>query len=708
MSTTSTNEPVDHDAHLPAFIAEMEEDPWLEIKWKRGLVRKMRDFARDSGGEDSRRRGGRFAYQLSNRQRIGNAIGAPQAMVKIVRNGGAGSSSDLISQLSYLSREGELTLDEHGPDGDFFVRGRDEIKGLAHAWGESWDTAARYDGRSARAGSQTYHIVVSFPAGIEAEPARDAVDQFADRFLNSGEFGDTWRHIRAWHTDTDHPHMHLVVDRRGSSGRMMQIHPAKDINPQRLRSLQVETASEFGILLNDTPRASRGLSSPALSTEGWRAQDGGKCIERSKHRQAYADLTAGFAHDIVPHEAQSLEMLGGQVRAHAKSLPASSDDPHHRTMNRFAASLAAASRTLQSQKEILILPANTRTNDPVTIETLQRMSPEELSSTMRSAVKDAQKLAPGIVDEEQRAALEAVTGRIRQLFAQTIPEFRPAIDQHDRSDGLEPIVRSRGSADETREKAAATTAQRLQRDGDELETVQYDDGPTVPRDPAKTLDQADARIAEAYALRGLNGERALARIKSGLEATAETRNHWHEAEVTERMAAGDVPRGVAEKEITELHTYAAKTYRASERAIQRGVSLDATEVYAPEDPVISRRREERGRLGYSVRTRAPERERDARADDLQIEPPKAFADDLAETPDEERSEPSTPRNGSAQETRPPSREQEDAPGNRLTEEELRQVLNARERELTEAQKQRDVERGIDRNNAQDRGLGLAD
>ena len=686
----------------------MEEDPWLEIKWKRGLVRKMRDFARDSGGEDSRQHGGRFAYQLSNRQRIGNAIGAPQAMVKIVRKGGAGSSGDLISQLSYLSREGDLTLDEHGPDGDFFVRGKDEIKGLAHAWGASWDTAARYDGRSARAGAQTYHVVVSFPARIEAETARDAADQFADRFLNSGEFGDTWRHIRAWHTDTDHPHMHLVVDRRGSSGRMMQIHPAKNINPQRLRSLQVETASEFGILLNDTPRASRGLSSPALSTEEWRAQDDGKRIERSKHRQAYADLTAGFAREVMPHEAQSLAMLSGQVDAHAKSLPAPFDDSHHQTMNRFAASLAAASQILQSQKEIPILPANTRTNDPVTIETLQRMSPEELSSTMRSAVKDAQKLAPGIADEQRRAALEAETGRIRQLFAQTIPEFRPAIDQHDRSDGLEPIVRSRGSADETREKTAATTAERQQRGGDEPETVQYDDGPNVRRDPAKTLDQADARIAEAYALRGLNGERALARIKSGLEATAETRNHWHEAEVTERMAAGDVPRGVAEKEIAELHTYAAKTYRASERAIQRGVSLDATEVYAPEDPIIARRREDRNRLGYGIRTQTPDRNGEVKVDDMAIEPSQAKTDDLAETPDEERSGPAASRDSSAKEARAPSQERGSEQGKRLTEEELRQLLNARERELTEVQRQRDDERGIDRSNTQDRGLGLAD
>ena len=164
-------------------------------------------------------RGGRFAYRLSDRQRIGNAMGAPQALVKIVRKGGAATRGDLVSQLSYLSREGELVLDEHDPaDGDFAVEGREDIKGLAHAWAERWEAAARYDGRSARAASQTYHVVVSFPSGTEAEAARGAADLFAERFLTSGEFGDAWRHVRPWHTDTEHPHIHLVIDRRGASG----------------------------------------------------------------------------------------------------------------------------------------------------------------------------------------------------------------------------------------------------------------------------------------------------------------------------------------------------------------------------------------------------------------------------------------------------------------------------------------------------------
>ena len=114
MKQPSTNSMQDSaSSDLPDFLDELQGDPWIELRWKRGLAIRFRDLARsgDQGGGD-RVRGGRFAYQLSDRQRIGNAIGAPQAMVKIVRKGGASSRNDLVSQLSYLSREGELVLEE--------------------------------------------------------------------------------------------------------------------------------------------------------------------------------------------------------------------------------------------------------------------------------------------------------------------------------------------------------------------------------------------------------------------------------------------------------------------------------------------------------------------------------------------------------------------------------------------------------------------
>jgi len=200
----------------------------------------------------------------------------------------------------------------------------------------------------------------------------------------------------------------------------------------------------------------------------------------------------------------------------------------------------------------------------------------------------------------------------------------------------------------------------------------------------------------------------LARIKSGLEATAETRNHWHEAEVTERMAAGGIPRGVAEKEIAELHSYSAKTYRASERAIQRGVSLDATDVYAPEDPAIIRRRKERRRRGYAIGDRTPDCHQNAKTSGLEMESPEPQANDLNGPENEEYQSSPTAEIAREKEECEPLREPSREPGKRLTGEELRQLLDSRERELVEARKKHNAERGIDRNNAQDRGLGLAD
>lgn len=262
---------------LPDFLVALQGDPFIEIRWKKALVTRLREQKTPKdGGSESTRTGGRFAYRLNATQRIRNAIRAPQAVVKIVRGGGAGSAGDLDSQLNYLSRDGELALDEYEPDGtNFDLQGSSEIKNLSHVWAQRWDDAETLDGRAARSKSKTYHLIVSFPEGTDEERAHDAANTFADRFLTSGDMGDRWSHIRAWHTDRAHPHMHIVIDRRGENGRMMQINPARDISPARLRGLQVDAAAEHGLLLNSRPgsRADCGVRSFLLLNDGQNSAD---------------------------------------------------------------------------------------------------------------------------------------------------------------------------------------------------------------------------------------------------------------------------------------------------------------------------------------------------------------------------------------------------------------------------------------------------
>lgn len=677
---------VDRSAHspdaerLPDFLAELQGDPWIEFRWKNALATMMREQRTPKdGGTDSASAGGRFAYRLNRKQRIRNAIRAPQAVVKIVRGGGAGSARDLNSQLTYLSRGGELALDEYEPDGTTFdLKGSSEIKNLSHVWGQRWDNAEALDGRAARSKSKTYHLIVSFPEGTDEERAYDAANTFADRFLTSSEMGDRWGHIRAWHTDRAHPHMHIVIDRRGESGRMMQINPARDISPARLRGLQVDAAAEHGLLLNDTPRVSRGLRDQGLTSPEWRAEQRGQRIGRSPHRLAYEQLTSGFADEIIRHEAQELRDL-------ARTLDVSAAlHPNQQTQERFVSALIEAATTLETGKDLSLMEPQTLEKDELTLEALSAMSVDDLSETMRVAVQEAEALAPNLEDETQRAQLEIETGKVKQLYAPHVPEFAAAIEQIEPYDGLGTVIDSRLGADQEREQAF------YEPDHDGYDN-DLDPEPVRPK-PSQTLSDADNRVVDAYTARGMNGERALARIKGGMEATQETRAYWHEQEIKERMRVGDLSWSAAEYEVVDLHGYASGTYRAATRAISRGVSLEATEVYAPRDQFVERSRElERGAEVDQTRDRSTEIDIDEPLvirEEMDADP--AVPDDKPAARDQDR------------ETELPA--EPEAPPRTI--EDLLRVLEEQDRATLEDQAKRDRERGIDRSQDLDDGYDL--
>ena len=105
------------DPFIPSADAERLQDalealqgePWLDLMKRCARGGKLRDDGSSTGGGNA---GGSFANRSKAQQRVRNAIRAPQAVVKIVRSGGAGSARDLVSQLTYLSRDGELKLIE--------------------------------------------------------------------------------------------------------------------------------------------------------------------------------------------------------------------------------------------------------------------------------------------------------------------------------------------------------------------------------------------------------------------------------------------------------------------------------------------------------------------------------------------------------------------------------------------------------------------
>lgn len=274
----------------------------------------LRPFRKEFVGRRIRQSDLRFAYNArfgsksgasSQQMMVLQAMGLPQAMVKVVRNSGTTTGAGLKGQLAYLSRESKADsetlrmrdspLGDHGAD-----LTPEALQDKIDTWVRNW--------RGQPALGHTTHMIVSYPKGTDPEAAREAALEFAERAFQSGRGGDCYDFVSVQHLDTDHPHTHFVINNRGMfEGRWFTIQRdgAHDVND--LRALQVETASAFGIALCATRRLERGLTEKPMLTAEYR---------RAMERQA---ATWGVSGGGVL-DTRRLSSLGGT--AIAPALPA--------------------------------------------------------------------------------------------------------------------------------------------------------------------------------------------------------------------------------------------------------------------------------------------------------------------------------------------------------------------------------------------------
>jgi len=179
--------------------------------------------------------------------RLGNLAKLDQAMVKIVRNGGVKSLKQLNQQMDYIEKDGdaELTVNNQGIP---YSNSDSEFEAEMAEWEKNFQAMGR--------GAKTYHFVVSFPPHVSPDTAAAIGRDYAEAVTN-GALGDHYKTLHAHHTDTKHPHTHIVVNRLGESGRTLRIHPMQDITVDTLRELQVSIAREHGVYMNATRRHTR-------------------------------------------------------------------------------------------------------------------------------------------------------------------------------------------------------------------------------------------------------------------------------------------------------------------------------------------------------------------------------------------------------------------------------------------------------------------
>ena len=255
----------------------------------------------------SRIRGSMQGLHVSKqKQMVRAAAGHRAAVFKAIRGGGTHNKSQLANQLEYLTTKSTHIVDSSG-----FLDGKSkldhgEIKDLTERFAKRWD-----GGFKPKLG-QTTHLLMSFPIGTRGEDVRDIATDVAERFFQNDE--GHFDFIIAVHEDRDHPHAHLVLNRRSQEGEFFYLARNHRFNYDDFRLAMVEEAETYGVRLEATRRVDRGeVHYPAKTREVYAAKEEGRTpVERERVGK---DLTRTLA-----------EIANTKIMFHSLAAEASSEN----------------------------------------------------------------------------------------------------------------------------------------------------------------------------------------------------------------------------------------------------------------------------------------------------------------------------------------------------------------------------------------------
>ena len=256
------------------------------------------------------------AAHRANVERIGGGGGAlpgrkPQAVVKMVRQGGAANVHGLRAQMAYLSRDGAQPLQRS----EAFMGTEIDVEEAARLEKE-W----RMPPEGANRADRTSHFIVSFPQDALHTAAERAGRAWAEEMFGSGRYGgDSYDYYTAFHTDRAHPHMHVVVYRRGiEHGEWLKVSQRGDMNYDRMREVLVDVAGREGIELEATTRLARGLHDRPVPDAEYRLADKeGRSPVAPEHTQETAALAAAALLHMSRRFALQAQLI--EARSHEAS-----------------------------------------------------------------------------------------------------------------------------------------------------------------------------------------------------------------------------------------------------------------------------------------------------------------------------------------------------------------------------------------------------
>ena len=243
-----------------------------------------------AGGSSSPKRGFSFSTRASQLWRF--SLGSNAAVLKKIGNGGTANAKELAAQMDYLfSKSASIFGNGVVLDADAKGLTKDERNDIVGDWVEDW--------RGSPKNGHTTHLLMSFPSHVRPEKSKLIAEAWAFEMFQSGEHqDDVWSYVAALHTDKAHPHVHMVVNNRGTVNDSWFFMAKEHVfNLEIMKERMVAIAAEEGVFLDATSRAERGLLTYGPSrAEIERARVEGRAPqERPREGKALEDALATMA-----------------------------------------------------------------------------------------------------------------------------------------------------------------------------------------------------------------------------------------------------------------------------------------------------------------------------------------------------------------------------------------------------------------------------
>jgi type IV secretion system T-DNA border endonuclease VirD2 len=202
------------------------------------------------------------------------AQGLTQSILKI--SGYGKGICKILAHLNYITRRGTLAIEDQ--DG-LLLCSCEEQEELIKSW--SFDFGANAHSRD------TVHLVLSTPPGSSPQYTRDAAKSFlAEVFASTGH-----QYLFVMHTDTDHPHVHVVIKLMSDSGK--KLNPRKAYL-QEIRSQFAAKCRQYGIAVEASLRWERGLGGKSTQSTLYQMKKRGKIadVDVRLEERVYQELIA--------------------------------------------------------------------------------------------------------------------------------------------------------------------------------------------------------------------------------------------------------------------------------------------------------------------------------------------------------------------------------------------------------------------------------